>query len=88
VRLALKRLWSHQPSRARKERRELKTQAAPEAEVLGIPFARNSHPMWVFDRETLAFLDVNERSGAPLRLFTGRVPVHEDRRYPSHGRRA
>jgi two-component system cell cycle sensor histidine kinase/response regulator CckA len=38
----------------------LKTQAAPEAEVLGIPFARNSHPMWVFDRETLAFLDVND----------------------------
>jgi PAS domain S-box-containing protein len=31
----------------------------PEPEILGIPFARNSYPMWVFDRETLAFLDVN-----------------------------
>jgi PAS domain S-box-containing protein len=34
--------------------------ALPELEILGIPFARNSHPMWVFDRETLAFLDVND----------------------------
>ena len=34
--------------------------ATAEVEILGIPFARNSHPMWVFDKETLAFLDVNE----------------------------
>lgn len=33
-------------------------ETGPEA-VLGIPFARNSYPMWVFDRETFAFLDVN-----------------------------
>jgi PAS domain S-box-containing protein len=33
---------------------------APELEVLGIPFAKNMHPMYVFDRETLAFLEVNE----------------------------
>jgi len=26
----------------------------------GIRFAKNVHPMWVFDRETLAFLEVNE----------------------------
>jgi PAS domain S-box-containing protein len=32
----------------------------PEPQVLGIPFARNTHPMWVFDRETLAFLEVND----------------------------
>ena len=32
----------------------------PEPEVLGIPFAGNSYPMWIFDRETLAFLDVND----------------------------
>jgi PAS domain S-box-containing protein len=32
----------------------------PEREVLGIPFAKNAHPMWIFDRETLAFLDINE----------------------------
>src|SRR5690349_5341508 len=38
----------------------MNTRALPEAEILGIPFARNSHPMWVFDRETLAFLDVND----------------------------
>jgi PAS domain S-box-containing protein len=36
------------------------TGTAPEPEVLGIPFAKNSHPMWIFDRETLAFLDVND----------------------------
>lgn len=34
--------------------------SAPEAQVLGIPFAKNSHPMWVFDRETLEFLEVND----------------------------
>jgi hypothetical protein len=31
----------------------------PELEILGIPFAENPYPMWIFDRETLAFLDVN-----------------------------
>jgi len=31
-----------------------------ELEVLGIPFARNSFPMWIYDLETLAFLDVND----------------------------
>jgi len=34
--------------------------AAPEARILGLPFAKNMHPMWVFDRDTLIFLDVNE----------------------------
>ena len=34
--------------------------AAPETRVLGIPFAKNAHPMWVFDRETMRFLDVND----------------------------
>ena len=38
----------------------MQTETAPESQVLGIPFARNAHPMWVFDRETLTFLDVNE----------------------------
>jgi PAS domain S-box-containing protein len=32
----------------------------PELEVLGIPFANNPHPMWIYDRGTLAFLDVND----------------------------
>ena len=32
----------------------------PELEILGIPFANNSYPMWVFDLETLAFLEVND----------------------------
>lgn len=36
------------------------TETVPDAQVGGIPFAKNSHPMWVFDRETLAFLEVNE----------------------------
>lgn len=31
-----------------------------EVQVLGIPFAKNVHPMWVFDRENLAFLEVND----------------------------
>jgi len=35
-------------------------ETAPESQVLGIPFARNAHPMSVFDRETLSFLDVYE----------------------------
>lgn len=33
---------------------------APELTLCGVPFARNPHPMWVFDRETLAFLEVND----------------------------
>lgn len=32
----------------------------PEAQILGIPFARSSYPMWVYHRETLAFLEVNQ----------------------------
>lgn len=31
-----------------------------EAQIEGIPFARNVYPMWVFDKETLAFLEVND----------------------------
>lgn len=38
----------------------------PEPQVGGIPFAKNMHPMWVFDRETLAFLEVND---AAVRLY-------------------
>ena len=38
----------------------MQVQATPEAQVKGIPFAKNAHPMWIFDRETLVFLDVNE----------------------------
>jgi len=38
----------------------MKRTEAPEVQVAGIPFAHNSHPMWVFDRETLEFLDVND----------------------------
>ena len=32
----------------------------PEAEILGIPFARSTYPMWVYDRETRKFLEVND----------------------------
>ncbi len=32
----------------------------PELEILGIPFANSSYPMWIYDRDTLAFLDVND----------------------------
>lgn len=31
-----------------------------ELEVAGIPFAHNSRPMWIHDRETFAFLEVND----------------------------
>jgi PAS domain S-box-containing protein len=31
-----------------------------EQEVLGIPFADNPYPMWIWDLETLAFLAVND----------------------------
>lgn len=31
-----------------------------ESEVLGVPFAHSPYPMWVYDRETYEFLDVNE----------------------------
>jgi len=39
---------------------QVKTETGPELQIAGIPFAKNAHPMWVFDRETLAFLEVNE----------------------------
>jgi PAS domain S-box-containing protein len=38
----------------------VETNAGPEVQLLGIPFAKNMHPMWVFDRETLSFLEVND----------------------------
>jgi two-component system, cell cycle sensor histidine kinase and response regulator CckA len=41
----------------------VKTETPPEREVLGIPFAKNLHPMWIFDRETLHFLEVNDVAG-------------------------
>ena len=37
----------------------LKARTAPEGELLGLPFAANTHPMWVADRVSHAFLDVN-----------------------------
>ena len=47
-------------ARKREERPKVATEIAPESHVLGIAFAKNAHPMWVFDRETLGFLDVND----------------------------
>jgi len=44
----------------------VKVDTQPEPEVLGIPFAKNPHPMWIFDRQTLAFLEVND---AALRRY-------------------
>ena len=32
----------------------------PDPEVLGMPFADNPSPMWVYDLQTLAFLEVND----------------------------
>ena len=32
----------------------------PEAYILGIPFAASPYPMWVYDRETRAFLQVHD----------------------------
>ena len=39
---------------------KVEAETTPEPQVAGIPFARNIYPMWVFDRETLAFVDVND----------------------------
>lgn len=36
----------------------MKTEAA--GQDLGIPFAKSSYPMWIYDVRTLAFLKVNE----------------------------
>jgi PAS domain S-box-containing protein len=36
------------------------------ATLMGLPFANNPHPMWVFDSSTLAFLEVNP---APVRKY-------------------
>jgi two-component system cell cycle sensor histidine kinase/response regulator CckA len=35
-------------------------EVATEAEILGIPFAKSPYPMWVFDTESLGFLEVND----------------------------
>jgi PAS domain S-box-containing protein len=33
---------------------------APVLELLGMPFAKSPYPMWIFDRETYVFLEVND----------------------------
>lgn len=38
----------------------MEAKAAAELEVLGIPFAKNMHPMYVFDRDSLSFLEIND----------------------------
>lgn len=39
---------------------QLKAVAAPQREALGMSFAGNQHPMYIFDRMSYVFLDVNE----------------------------
>jgi PAS domain S-box-containing protein len=39
--------------------RESNLNLAPARKMLGMTFARNAYPMWIYDRETLSFLDVN-----------------------------
>ena len=38
----------------------------PELEALGIPFVDSEHPMWVYDLQTLGFLEVND---AAVRIY-------------------
>lgn len=35
-----------------------------EAYILGIPFATSPYPMWIYDRETRAFLEINDAAVA------------------------
>ena len=39
---------------------QLKAVTAAEREVLGMSFASNPHPMYIFDRTSYVFLDVND----------------------------
>ena len=39
---------------------EVEATIAPPPTILGMSFAQSAYPMWVYDRATLAFLDVNE----------------------------
>jgi PAS domain S-box-containing protein len=39
---------------------ELKAGTPPVPELLGLPFDNSPHPMWIFDRNTYIFLDVND----------------------------
>ncbi|MCC6420516.1 MAG: PAS domain S-box protein [Gemmataceae bacterium] len=45
-------------------RRAAETAQRAEAETFKLLFVRNPQPMWVYDNETLAFLEVNERAVA------------------------
>jgi PAS domain S-box-containing protein len=45
---------------------KLKAAAVAEREVLGMTFATNEHPMWILNRGTHDFLDVND---AALRMY-------------------
>jgi len=47
-------IW-HWFNRSAKKKEELR-----ELETLGVPFVDSPHPMWVYDLETLAFLEVND----------------------------
>jgi PAS domain S-box-containing protein len=41
-------------------------ESLPESEVLGMSFAKNPFPMWIYDRQTLFFMDVND---AAVKLY-------------------
>ena len=49
-------------------------------------FQGNPNPMWVFDLETLAFLEVNEAAIQALRLFARGVPGDDHRGHPAAGK--
>jgi hypothetical protein len=40
--------------------RDLGNIGLEDEQVMGVPFATNPHPMWIYDLTTLAFLKVNE----------------------------
>jgi PAS domain S-box-containing protein len=39
---------------------KLKTGTTPVLELLGLPFAKSPHPMWIFDRKSYIFVEVND----------------------------
>ena len=51
-------------------------------------FEENPAPMWVFDVETLRFLDVNEAATRALRLLEGGAPRADAPRHPAAGGRS
>ena len=68
------------------ERRNAASALQEAAEQYRLLFEGNPNPMWVYDRETLAFLAVNDAAVAHYGYSRDEFLAHDAGRYPTCGR--